>query len=89
MRRHGIGRWNYSQKADKWVYVELDEEGNRVYKYQTEPPPQFVDLSKKIAMINKKLMTTTDEKENKRLFVELMEISKKMQKMRNNYSPRI
>ncbi|MFO8018590.1 MAG: hypothetical protein R6U96_08140 [Promethearchaeia archaeon] len=84
MRKHGLNRWNWSEKAQKWVYVELDEDGNRKYKYQLEPPQQFVDLTMKIKKLNKKLMKTTDPQKNKKLYRELMKVSKKMQKMRND-----
>lgn len=84
VRKHGVDRWNWSEKAQKWVYVELDDEGNRKYKYQLEPPEEFVDLTMKLKELNKKLMITKDPDENKKLYQELMKISQKMQEMRDN-----
>ncbi|MHA1688554.1 MAG: hypothetical protein ACTSUN_04345 [Promethearchaeota archaeon] len=82
MRKYTPNRWNYSEKAGKWVYVEIDENGNRIYTYKLEPPPEFIELSRQISKINKKLLNTSDAEENKRLFEELIKISKKMQAMR-------
>ncbi|MGV9171960.1 MAG: hypothetical protein ACOC44_10285 [Promethearchaeia archaeon] len=84
MRKHGLNRWNWSERAQKWVYVELDEEGNRKYKYQLEPPQEFIDLTMKIKKLNKKLMMVTEPEENKKLYQELMKVSQKMQKMRDD-----
>jgi len=85
LRKHEIDRWNYSSKAHKWVYVELDEKGNRVYKYQPDTPPEFIALTEQLKVINQKLMATTDERENRELFQKLMEISEKMQSMQINH----
>jgi len=81
LRKYTPNRWNYSEKAGKWVYVEIDDNGNRTYTYKLEPPPEFIELSQQISIINKKLLRTTDIEENNQLFKELMRISKKMQEM--------
>jgi hypothetical protein len=84
VRKHGINRWNWSEKAQKWVYVELDDDGNRKYKYKLEPPQEFLELTLKIKELNNKLMVTKDPEENKKIYEKLMHISQKMQKMRDN-----
>ncbi|TXT58792.1 MAG: hypothetical protein BAJALOKI2v1_300007 [Promethearchaeota archaeon] len=81
MRRlHKLNRWNYSQKSGKWVYVELSD-GKRKYTYRTEPPEQFLELTKKITTLNKRLMNTEDPEENKEIYEKLMKISQELQKM--------
>ena len=74
-------RWNWSQKAEKWVYVRINKEGKREYLYQIEPPKEFVNLTIKIKKLNEKLLETTDPDENVKIFNEIIEISKKMQEM--------
>jgi hypothetical protein len=79
-RKHGLNRWNYSQKSEKWVYVELSE-GKRKYTYQTKPPEKFIELTRQIEKLNKKLMKTQDSEENKKIYEKLMKVSKELQKM--------
>lgn len=74
-------RWNWSQKAEKWVYVKLNENGKRKYIYKVDPPPEFIELTIKMNKINEKLLETVDPEENAKLFNELMLISQKMQEM--------
>jgi len=74
-------RWNWSQKAEKWVYVEIDKRGKKKYLYQVEPPQEFIDLTIKMKELNEKLLQTVEPEENAKLFSELMKVSKKMQEM--------
>jgi hypothetical protein len=75
------GRWNWSQKAEKWVYIELTKEGKKKYHYKIDPPHEFVELSKKMKKLNDKLLVSTDPEENRRIFNELIKVSQKMQEM--------
>jgi hypothetical protein len=74
-------RWNWSDKAGRWVYVEITEDGKRKYKYKIDPPPEFVELTKQMKDLNEKLLETTDPEENMSIFNKLMQISQKMQEM--------
>lgn len=74
-------RFNWSQKAEKWVYVEVTKKGKRKYHYQVEPPEEFIELTKKMTKLNEKLLKTIDPEENAKIFGELMKVSKKMQEM--------
>lgn len=74
-------RWNWSQKAEKWVFIELDDNGKKNYRYQVEPPQEFLELTIQMKNINEKLLKTTDPDENTKIFNELMGVSKKMQDM--------
>jgi len=74
-------RWNWSQKAEKWVFIELDDNGKKNYRYQVEPPQEFIALTIQMKNINEKLLKTTDPNENTKIFNELMGVSKKMQDM--------
>ena len=76
-----INRWNWSQKAEKWVYIEITKRGRKKYRYQVEPPKEFNELSVKMKELNEKLLKTTDPEENMKLFSELMKVSQKMQEM--------
>lgn len=82
MRNFTPNRWNWSEKARKWVYVVQNKNGKRSYAYQLEPPKEFIDLTMELKKINDKLMGTEDPDENERLFRELMKISDRMQAMR-------
>ena len=75
------GRWNWSQKAEKWVFIELTEEGKKKYHYKVDPPQEFIDLTLKMKSLNEKLLVTTDPEENSKIFSELMKVSQKMQEM--------
>ncbi|MBA7674834.1 hypothetical protein ES703_83059 [subsurface metagenome] len=74
-------RWNWSQKAEKWVYIEITKRGKKRYRYQVEPPKEFIELTIKMKELNEKLLETTDPVENSKLFSELMKVSQKMQDM--------
>lgn len=74
-------RWNWSQNAKKWVYVEITEDGKRKYRYKVDPPKEFIELTIKMNKLNEKLLETTDPEENMSIFYELMTISQKMQEM--------
>jgi len=74
-------RWNWSQKAEKWVYVEITKDGKKLYHYQLEPPKEFNELTKKMKALNEKLLKTTDPDRNSKIFNELMKVSQKMQEM--------
>ncbi|MFX0156307.1 MAG: hypothetical protein ACFE9Q_17430 [Candidatus Hodarchaeota archaeon] len=74
-------RWNWSQEAEKWVYIEINKDGKKKYHYQTEPPQEFIDLTTKMKELNEKLLQTLDPEENAKIFNELMKVSKKMQDM--------
>ena len=74
-------RWNWSQKAEKWVYITFTKEGKKKYHYQINPPQEFIELTEKMKKLNDKLLNTTDPKENTKLFNELMQVSQKMQDM--------
>ena len=80
MRKYTLDRWNWSERSGKWVYV-TKKKGKREYTYQLEPPKEFIELTMQIKKINQKLMKTKDPDENKKLFLQLIEISKKMQNM--------
>ena len=83
MRKFTIDRWNWSQKAEKWVYV-TNENGKRKYLYQVEPPQEFIDLTMEMKKLNEKLMEIEDPEENIKMFKKLMAISSKMQEMRRD-----
>ena len=74
-------RWNWSQRAEKWVYVELTNKGKKKYHYQVEPPKEFIELTIKMKELNEKLLKTTDPEENSKIFRKLMKVSQKMQEM--------
>ena len=81
MRTYAIERWNWSDRAQKWVYVEKNN-GKRKYKYSLKPPPEFEELSLQIRNLNQKLMAETDPERNIALYKQLMLISQRMQAMR-------
>lgn len=74
-------RWNWSQKAEKWVYIEINNDGKKEYRYQIDPPQEFIYLTIKMKELNEKLLQTIDPEENAKLFSELMKVSQKMQDM--------
>ncbi|MEE9376774.1 MAG: hypothetical protein V3V33_01920 [Candidatus Lokiarchaeia archaeon] len=74
-------RWNWSQKAEKWVYIEITKEGKKKYNYKVDPPKEFIDLTLKMKSLNEKLLITTDPEENSKIFRELMKVSQEMQEM--------
>ena len=74
-------RWNWSHKAEKWVFIELTKKGRKKYRYQIEPPQEFINLTAKLKRLNEKLLKTTDPKRNIKIFKNLMDLSKRMQEM--------
>ncbi|KKN10232.1 hypothetical protein LCGC14_1038650 [marine sediment metagenome] len=74
-------RWNWSQKAEKWVYIELTESGNKKYTYQVEPPQEFIDLTVRMTNLNEKLLKATNPEVKEKIFNDLTKLSKKMQNM--------
>jgi hypothetical protein len=84
MRKYTLDRWNFSDKNGKWVYVTKDKDGKRKYFYQLEPPQEFIELSLKMNEINEKILATENQKEIKKLYMEMMKISNEMQSMRRD-----
>ena len=76
-----VGRWNFSDKAGKWVYVEINKDGKRKYRYQIDPPQEFIDLTNKMKELNERLLESVDPDENAKIFNELIKVSKKMQEI--------
>jgi hypothetical protein len=81
MRKYTLNRWNWSERAKKWVYVEKIK-GKRVYKYRKEPPKEFEKLVVRLSELNKSLMATKESKKKDKIFKEMMILSQKMQSMR-------
>ncbi|MBD3198308.1 MAG: hypothetical protein GF317_24880 [Candidatus Lokiarchaeota archaeon] len=81
MRNHKLNRWNWSERAKKWVYVAL-EDGKRKYKYKATTPREFEALSIQIKELNEKLMMEDDFEKNNEIFKKMMLLSQKMQNMR-------
>lgn len=74
-------RWNWSQEENKWVYIESKDNGVLVFHYQEQPPKEFIELTAKINVLNKKLLACKDPEENARIFNEMIKISQRMQFM--------
>lgn len=81
MRTFTLDRWNWSEKAKKWVYVSNNGNGMRKYTYKLEPPEEFVFLTQEMARINAELIHCDDHDKSIQLFKILQEYSKKMQCM--------
>ncbi len=81
MRKYTLNRWNWSERAKKWVYVQ-NIKGKRVYKYRKEPPKEFEKLVVRLSELNKRLMATEESKKKDEIFKEMMVLSQKMQSMR-------
>ena len=81
MRKFTLNRWNWSERANKWVYVQ-NIKGKRIYKYRKEPPIEFENLVLKLSELNHKLNATKDAEKKDRIFQEMMILSQKMQSMR-------
>ncbi|MBN1803315.1 MAG: hypothetical protein JW891_17520 [Candidatus Lokiarchaeota archaeon] len=75
------GRWNYSQRAKKWVFVSLLKDGKRSYKYQIDAPDEFVKLHLELKRLNDLQAETIDQEENMKLFEEMKKIAHRMQNM--------
>ncbi|TFF96638.1 MAG: hypothetical protein EU544_00270 [Promethearchaeota archaeon] len=78
-----IDRWNWSERAQKWVYVEL-KDGKRSYTYRKTPPEEFQNLNKQLKELNQQLLCVENHKNNIELFKQMMTLSQKMQEMRNS-----
>ena len=74
-------RWNWSQKDGKWIFIKINENGEKDYYYQVEPPQEFNELTLKIKLLNEKLIVCNDPEENDRIFDEMIKTSKRMQSM--------
>ncbi|MBY9021554.1 MAG: hypothetical protein KGD67_10865 [Candidatus Lokiarchaeota archaeon] len=74
-------RWNWSQKDQKWVFIESSDNEKLIYHYQVNPPKEFTELTMKIKTLNDKLIACIDTKENSKIFSEMMKVSKRMQSM--------
>lgn len=81
MRTYTLNRWNWSEKAKKWVYVQPGKNNTRSYYYKISPPQEFLNLTMKLKVLNEKLMLIRDYEENQAIFRDLMKITKKMQIM--------
>ena len=80
MRTYTLDRWNWSERAGKWVYV-TKKGRRRIYTYQLEPPPKFIELTKQLQLINQQIMASPDQDIKEDLFRELQDIANKMQMM--------
>ncbi|MFX1445931.1 MAG: hypothetical protein ACFFHV_21150 [Promethearchaeota archaeon] len=76
-------RWNWSQKDEKWIFIQQNDDGKETYYYKLEPPKEFIDLTMKLKELNDILVITTDPEENAKLFNEMTKISKRLQCMDN------
>jgi len=76
-------RWNCSQKDAAWVFIKINQNGEKEYYYQAESPKEFNELTLKIKDLNEKLIMSKDSKENDKIFNEMIKISKRMQSMGN------
>ena len=76
-----LNRWNWSQEDDKWVYIDSNDNGEKVYHYQINPPKEFTVLTSEIKVLNDKLVGCKDPEQNSKIFKEMMKISKRMQFM--------
>ena len=81
VREFTQNRWNWSQKDQKWVFIESGDNGKLIYHYQVNPPKEFTKLTMKIKTLNDKLIACIDTKENSKIFSEMMKVSKRMQSM--------
>ena len=84
VREFTHNRWNWSQKDNKWVFIEVKDNGELVLYYQLKPPKEFTELAIKIKDLNEKLIICKNPKDNEKLFNEMMKISKRMQNMGKN-----
>ena len=76
-------RWNWSQKDGKWVFIKINENGEKICYYRLDPPEEFNELTLKIKNLNEKLIICKNSEDNDRIFDEMMKISKRMQSMGN------
>lgn len=76
-------RWNWSQKDGKWVFIKMNENGEKEWYYRLDPPEEFNELTLKIKNLNEKLIICKNLEENDKIFDKMMKISKRMQSMGN------
>ena len=76
-----VNRWNWSQKDNKWVFIESKDNGELFYHYQIKPPKEFTELTLRIKVLNDKLVACKNPEENSKIFKEMMKVSKRMQFM--------
>lgn len=81
MRKFTPNRWNWSQKAEKWVYVRIGEDGKRHYAYSKVPPPQYLKLVKEINRINDIILNSESQEERENLFLQITSLGKQLQSM--------
>ena len=74
-------RWNWSQKDNQWVFIEVKDNGELIRHYQLNPPKEFIELTIKIKDLNEKLVLCKNPKDNAKLFNEMIKVSKRMQNM--------
>ncbi|TFG29229.1 MAG: hypothetical protein EU532_03515 [Promethearchaeota archaeon] len=77
-------RWNWSQKDEKWIFIEINDQGEEKYYYKLEPPEEFISLTMQLKELNEKLIITKDVGENTKIFNEMVRISKRLQCMPRN-----
>ena len=82
MRLYALNRWNWSERAKKWVYVQKNN-GKRKYKYKLKPPKEFDAFTLELRNLNQKLMIEEDPDRQIKIFKKLMILSQKMQSMRD------
>ncbi len=80
MRKYTPNRWNWSERAGKWVFVAL-KAGKRIYNYQLEPPPEFIELTMRMKSLNEKLMLSESHDQKNDIFKELQKLANQMQTM--------
>jgi hypothetical protein len=76
-----LNEWNWSMQKEKWVYIE-EVDGEKKYTYSDELPDNFKVLSDKLTSLNRQMMKEEDPDRKNLLFKQMMEISKKMNKLR-------
>ena len=85
MRTYGEQRWNWSSRANKWVYVYL-KNGKRVYKYQDEAPNEYDEITNELKQLNLDLLEEQDEQHNKAIYMKMIELSKRLQALKSKVS---
>lgn len=83
LRTYGLDRWNWSQKAGKWVFVEIKGK-KKIYHYQIDPPREFTELSAKIKKVNEEMIVAQDDEKCEMLYTKLMKLSNQMQTMKRS-----
>ena len=82
MRSYALNRWNWSERAKKWVFVQKTN-GKRKYKYKLSPPSEFENYTFELRKLNQNLMREEDPDRQIEIFKQLMGLSQKMQSMRD------